>query len=210
VIGILIPRTDTAARARSRAVLSYEAGYRWEIRQEPSSDARSDRGQSRDHGRQAGDQGHTCASRDRASKARAGIAPEAVIGDHPRLTRDDVRATRTFAAYYLADEALVYGLNQCALAPTNAWMSIWSRFCDNLDMTSFTCCVAPRATDSWVMARAHGECAIGAYNSHCNILASHKLRDVDMARIPWISKRRHVILGTGAPPHRVISNKSLK
>jgi hypothetical protein len=39
----------------------------------------------------------------------------------------------------------------------NAWMWIWSRFCDNLDMTSFTCPMWRRATDSQVMARAHSE-----------------------------------------------------
>jgi uncharacterized protein (DUF433 family) len=42
-------------------------------------------------------------------KLGAGMTPEAVIGDHPRLTLDDVRAAQTFAADYLADEALVYG-----------------------------------------------------------------------------------------------------
>jgi uncharacterized protein (DUF433 family) len=39
----------------------------------------------------------------------AGMIPEAVIGDHPRLTLDDVRAAQTFAADLLADEALVHG-----------------------------------------------------------------------------------------------------
>ena len=42
-------------------------------------------------------------------KVGSGMTPEAVIGDHPRLTLDDVRAAQTFAADYLADEALVYG-----------------------------------------------------------------------------------------------------
>ena len=42
-------------------------------------------------------------------KLGSGMTPEAVIGDHPRLTLDDVRAAQTFAADYLADEALVYG-----------------------------------------------------------------------------------------------------
>jgi uncharacterized protein (DUF433 family) len=42
-------------------------------------------------------------------KLGAGMTPEAIIGDHPRLTLDDIRAAQTFAADYLADEDLVYG-----------------------------------------------------------------------------------------------------
>ena len=42
-------------------------------------------------------------------KLGAGMTPEAIIGDHPRLTLDDIRAALAFAADYLADEALVYG-----------------------------------------------------------------------------------------------------
>ena len=42
-------------------------------------------------------------------KLGAGMAAEAIISDHPRLTPDDIRAAQTFAADYLADEALVYG-----------------------------------------------------------------------------------------------------
>jgi uncharacterized protein (DUF433 family) len=42
-------------------------------------------------------------------KLGAGLTPEAVLQDHPRITLDDIRAAQTFAADYLADEALVYG-----------------------------------------------------------------------------------------------------
>ncbi len=42
-------------------------------------------------------------------KLGAGMTPDAIIADHPRLAPDDIRAARAFAADYLADEALVYG-----------------------------------------------------------------------------------------------------
>ncbi len=42
-------------------------------------------------------------------KLGAGMTPEAIIADHPRLTPDDIRATQAFAADYLADEVVVYG-----------------------------------------------------------------------------------------------------
>ena len=42
-------------------------------------------------------------------KLGAGMMPEAIIADHPRLTPEDIRAAQAFAADYLADEALVYG-----------------------------------------------------------------------------------------------------
>jgi uncharacterized protein (DUF433 family) len=42
-------------------------------------------------------------------KLGAGLTPEAVLQDHPRLSLDDIRAAQAFAADYLADEALVYG-----------------------------------------------------------------------------------------------------
>jgi uncharacterized protein (DUF433 family) len=42
-------------------------------------------------------------------KLGAGLTPEAVVQDHPRLSLDDIRAAQAFAADYLADEALVYG-----------------------------------------------------------------------------------------------------
>ena len=42
-------------------------------------------------------------------KLGAGMPPEAILADHPRLTRDDIRAAQAFAADYLADETIVYG-----------------------------------------------------------------------------------------------------
>jgi uncharacterized protein (DUF433 family) len=42
-------------------------------------------------------------------KLGAGMAPDAIMADHPRLTLDDVRAAQAFAADYLADEEVVYG-----------------------------------------------------------------------------------------------------
>ncbi|MEQ1863438.1 MAG: DUF433 domain-containing protein [Micropepsaceae bacterium] len=42
-------------------------------------------------------------------KLGAGMTPDAIVGDHPRLTLEDIRAAQAFAADYMADEALVYG-----------------------------------------------------------------------------------------------------
>jgi uncharacterized protein (DUF433 family) len=42
-------------------------------------------------------------------KLGAGLTPEAILQDHPRLSLDDIRAAQAFAADYLAHEALVYG-----------------------------------------------------------------------------------------------------
>ncbi len=42
-------------------------------------------------------------------KLGAGMSPEAILGDHPRLTLDDIHAAQAFAADYLADEDIVYG-----------------------------------------------------------------------------------------------------
>jgi uncharacterized protein (DUF433 family) len=42
-------------------------------------------------------------------KLGAGMAPQAIIADHPRLTLDDIRAAQAFAADYLANEDIVYG-----------------------------------------------------------------------------------------------------
>jgi uncharacterized protein (DUF433 family) len=42
-------------------------------------------------------------------KLGAGMTPDAIIADHPRLTHEDIQAAQAFAADYLADEALVYG-----------------------------------------------------------------------------------------------------
>ena len=41
-------------------------------------------------------------------KLGAGMTPEAIVADHPRLTLEDVRAAQAFTADYLADEELVY------------------------------------------------------------------------------------------------------
>jgi uncharacterized protein (DUF433 family) len=42
-------------------------------------------------------------------KLGAGLTPEEIIADHPRLMNEDIRAAQAFAADYLADEAVVYG-----------------------------------------------------------------------------------------------------
>jgi uncharacterized protein (DUF433 family) len=42
-------------------------------------------------------------------KLGAGMTPEAIIADHPRLTLDDIRAAQAFAADYMANEDLVFG-----------------------------------------------------------------------------------------------------
>jgi uncharacterized protein (DUF433 family) len=42
-------------------------------------------------------------------KLGAGMSPEAILADHPRLTLDDILAAQAFAADYLADEDVVYG-----------------------------------------------------------------------------------------------------
>ncbi len=42
-------------------------------------------------------------------KLGAGMSPEAILVDHPRLTQDDIRAAQAFVADYLADEDIVYG-----------------------------------------------------------------------------------------------------
>jgi uncharacterized protein (DUF433 family) len=42
-------------------------------------------------------------------KLGAGMTADAILTDHPRLTRDDIRAAQAFAADYLADEDIVYG-----------------------------------------------------------------------------------------------------
>jgi uncharacterized protein (DUF433 family) len=42
-------------------------------------------------------------------KLGAGMPPEALLLDHPRLTLEDVRAAQAFAADYLADEDVIYG-----------------------------------------------------------------------------------------------------
>jgi uncharacterized protein (DUF433 family) len=42
-------------------------------------------------------------------KLGAGMTPEAIIADHPRVTVEDIRAAQAFAADYIADEELIYG-----------------------------------------------------------------------------------------------------
>ncbi len=42
-------------------------------------------------------------------KLGAGLTVEAILADHPRLTREDILAAQAFAADYLADEDVVYG-----------------------------------------------------------------------------------------------------
>ena len=42
-------------------------------------------------------------------KLGAGVAIEAILADHPRLTDADIRAAQAFAADYLADEHIIYG-----------------------------------------------------------------------------------------------------
>jgi uncharacterized protein (DUF433 family) len=41
-------------------------------------------------------------------KLGSGMTAEAVLADHPRLTRGDILAAQAFAADYLASEELVY------------------------------------------------------------------------------------------------------
>jgi uncharacterized protein (DUF433 family) len=36
-------------------------------------------------------------------KLGAGMPPDAILADHPRLTHEDIRAAQAFAADYLAD-----------------------------------------------------------------------------------------------------------
>ena len=40
-------------------------------------------------------------------KLGAGMSPEFILADHPRLTRDDIRTAQAFAADYRADEDIV-------------------------------------------------------------------------------------------------------
>jgi uncharacterized protein (DUF433 family) len=42
-------------------------------------------------------------------KLGAGMSPEAILADHPRLTPHDIQAAQSFATDYLADEDIVYG-----------------------------------------------------------------------------------------------------
>ena len=42
-------------------------------------------------------------------KLGTGLSLDAILADHPRLTRDDILAAQAFAADYLAAEDIVYG-----------------------------------------------------------------------------------------------------
>ena len=42
-------------------------------------------------------------------KLAAGMTPEAIVADHPKLTTEDIRAAQAFAADYLADEEVTFG-----------------------------------------------------------------------------------------------------
>ena len=42
-------------------------------------------------------------------KLGAGMTPEEILADHPRLTAHDIRAAEAFAADYLADEEIAFG-----------------------------------------------------------------------------------------------------
>lgn len=42
-------------------------------------------------------------------KLGAGLSPEDILADHPRLTPADLQAAQAFAADYLADEDVVHG-----------------------------------------------------------------------------------------------------
>ncbi|MDN5870635.1 MAG: DUF433 domain-containing protein [Nitrococcus sp.] len=42
-------------------------------------------------------------------KLSAGMTPEEIIQDHPRLTVKDIHAAEAFAADYLADEEIAFG-----------------------------------------------------------------------------------------------------
>jgi uncharacterized protein (DUF433 family) len=41
-------------------------------------------------------------------KLGAGMSPEAIFADHPRLTREDILAAQAFAADYLSGEEIIY------------------------------------------------------------------------------------------------------
>ncbi|HSZ74246.1 MAG TPA: DUF433 domain-containing protein [Rhizomicrobium sp.] len=39
----------------------------------------------------------------------AGMTDDEIIAEHPRLTREDIRAAQAFAADYLHDDEIIYG-----------------------------------------------------------------------------------------------------
>ncbi len=42
-------------------------------------------------------------------KLGAGMTDKEIIEDHPRLTREDIRAAQAFAADYLRNDEVIYG-----------------------------------------------------------------------------------------------------
>jgi uncharacterized protein (DUF433 family) len=42
-------------------------------------------------------------------KLGSGMTDEQIIEDHPRLTREDIRAAQAFAADYLHNDEVIYG-----------------------------------------------------------------------------------------------------
>jgi uncharacterized protein (DUF433 family) len=42
-------------------------------------------------------------------KLGAGVPVEAILADHPNLSRDDILAAQKFAADYIADDEVIYG-----------------------------------------------------------------------------------------------------
>lgn len=42
-------------------------------------------------------------------KLGAGLTPDEILADHPRLAADDIHAAQAFAADYLADEEVIFG-----------------------------------------------------------------------------------------------------
>lgn len=41
-------------------------------------------------------------------KLGAGLSPEAILADYPRLAIEDLRAAQAFAADYISDEDIIY------------------------------------------------------------------------------------------------------
>lgn len=41
-------------------------------------------------------------------KLGAGLTVEEILGDHPHITREDIRAAQTFAADYIVNDELVF------------------------------------------------------------------------------------------------------
>jgi uncharacterized protein (DUF433 family) len=41
-------------------------------------------------------------------KLGAGVSPDAILADYPRLALEDIRAAQAFVADYIADEDIIY------------------------------------------------------------------------------------------------------